>query len=48
MILNFHTFFFMKILLANRIAPDGTPRVAASHLMIYCLPMPHKKDDKLE
>ena len=28
-------FFFMKILFANRIAPDGTPRSAASHLGGY-------------
>ena len=32
---------------ANRIAPDGTPRVAASHLGIFYLPMPHKKDTML-
>ena len=36
--------FLMKFLLANRIAPDGMPRSAASHLGLYCLPMPHKKD----
>ena len=30
--------FLMKILLANRIATDGTPRSAASHLWLYCLP----------
>ena len=30
--------FSMKILLANRIAPDGTPRSAASHLgYVVCL-----------
>ena len=34
----------MKFLYANRIAPDGTPRSAASHLGIYCLPMSHRKD----
>ena len=28
----------MKILQANRIAPDGTPRSAASHLGLCCLP----------
>ena len=43
MILNFQINFFMKILLANRIAPDGTPRSAASHLGLYCLPMPIKR-----
>ena len=32
----------MKFLQANRIAPDGTPRSAASHLGLYCLPMSHK------
>ena len=32
---------------ANRIAPDGTPRFAASHLGLFCLPMSHKKDDRL-
>ena len=34
--------FTMKFLKANRIAPDGTPRSAASHLGLYCLPMSHK------
>ena len=33
----------MKFLQANRIAPDGTPHSAASHLGLYCLPMSHKK-----
>ena len=33
----------MKIMSANRIAPDGTPRFAASHLGLFCLPMSHKK-----
>ena len=32
---------------ANRIAPDGTPRFAASYLGLFCLPMPHKKDTSL-
>ena len=36
--------FSMKIMQANKIAPDGTPRFAASHLGIFCLPMSHKKD----
>ena len=27
----------------NRIVPDGTPRSAASHLGLYCLPIAHKK-----
>ena len=39
--------FLMKILLANRIAPDGTPRSAASHLGLFCLPM-YKKDARLK
>ena len=34
----------MKIMSANRIAPDGTPCIAASHLGLFCLPMSHKKD----
>ena len=37
----------MKIIKANRIAPDGMPRFAASHLDLFCLPMPHKKDARL-
>ena len=39
--------FSMKIKIANRIAPDGTPRFAASHLVIFFLPMFHKKDARL-
>ena len=35
--------FSVKFKLANRIAPDKTPRVAASHLGLLCLPMSHKK-----
>ena len=37
----------MKIMSANRIASDGTPRFAASHLGLFCLPMSHKKDARL-
>ena len=37
----------MKFLCANRIAPDGTPRCAASHLGLYCLPMSRKRDARL-
>ena len=37
----------MKILQANRLAPDGAPRFAASHLGLFCLRMSHKKDAKL-
>ena len=40
--------FLMKILLANRIAPDGTPRSAASHLGLFCLPMSHKRNARLK
>ena len=39
--------FLTKFLLANRIAPDGTPRSAASHLVLYCLALSHKKDVRL-
>ena len=47
---DFYSFshFSMKFLCANRIAPDGTPRSAASHLGLYCLPMSHKKDVRLK
>ena len=34
----------MKFMSANRIAPDGTGRFAASHLGLFCLPMSYKKD----
>ena len=37
----------MKIMSANRIAPDGTLRFAASHLGLFCLSMFHKKDGRL-
>ena len=39
----FLSHFTMKLFCANRIAPDGTPRSAASHLGLCCLPMSHKK-----
>ena len=39
--------FSMKIKIANRIAPDGTPRSATSHLGIFCLGMSHKKKARL-
>ena len=41
--------FLMKIMKANRIAPDGTTRFAASHLGLFCMSMPmsHEKDTKL-
>ena len=41
-------FIFYHILRTNRIAPDGTPRSAASHLWLCCLPMSYKKDARLE
>ena len=37
----------MKIIKAKRIAPDGTPRLEASDLGQFCLPMSHKKDARL-
>ena len=43
----FLSHFSMKFLCANRIAPDGTPRSAASHLGLFCLPMSHKKEARL-
>ena len=43
----FKSYFSMTFLCANRIAPDGTPRSAASHLGLYCLPMSHKRDARL-
>ena len=36
--------FSMKIMSANRIAPDGTPRFEASHLGLFYLSMSRKKD----
>ena len=42
-ILGFLFHFSMNFLKANRIAPDGTPHSAASHMGLYCLPMSHKK-----
>ena len=38
----------MKILQANIIDSDGTPRFAASHLMLFCLPTSHKRDTRLK
>ena len=40
--------FSMKFLCANRIASDGTPRSAASHLGLFCLPVSHKRDARLK
>ena len=47
MIFSFLFHFSMKIKKANRIAPDGTLRFEASHLGLFCLPISHKKDDRL-
>ena len=41
-------YFLMKFPQANRIAPDGTPRSAASHLGLFCLPMSHIRDARLK
>ena len=41
------SFFSMKIISVNRIAPDETPRFSASHLRLFCLPMSHKQDARL-
>ena len=38
----------MKIMFANKKAPDGTPRLAGSHLGLFCLPLSHKKDARLK
>ena len=38
----------MKFLCANRVAPDGTPRSAASHLGLFYLLMSYKKDARLK
>ena len=46
-IFHFHFIFSMKFMEANRIATDGTPTFAASHLRLFCLPMSHKKDARL-
>ena len=45
---DFLSHFLMNFLCANRIAPDGMPRSAASHLELGCLPMLHKKDARLK
>ena len=39
--------FSMKFMSANRIALEETPRFAASHLGLFCLPMSNKKDARL-
>ena len=42
----FH-FIFYENHVANRIAPDGSPRFAEFHLGLFCLPISHKKDTRL-
>ena len=37
----------MKYRTANRMAPDGTPHSATSHLGLFCFPKSHKKDARL-
>ena len=44
---SFLFYFSMKFMSANRIAPAGTPRFVASHLVLFCLPMSNKKDVRL-
>ena len=44
----FYSIFRRKsVIKENRIAQDVTPRFAASHLGLFCLPMSHKKDARL-
>ena len=40
-------FFLMKIISANRKAPDATPHFATSHLGLFCMHMSHKKNARL-
>ena len=40
--------FSMNFMPANRIASDGMPRFAASHLGLFCLSMSHEKDARLK
>ena len=44
----FLSYFSIKFFQANSIAPDGTPRSAASRLGLCCLPMSHKRDARLK
>ena len=43
----FHFTMNMKIMKSNRIASDGTPRLAASHMGLFCFPMSHQKNVRL-
>ena len=40
----FFSFFDAIHVSKHGIAPDETPRIAVSHLGLFCLPMSHKKD----
>ena len=42
-IFSFLFHFLIKFMYTNRIAQDGTPHFAASHLALFCLLMSHKK-----
>ena len=46
-IFSFYLIFSMKLLVANSIAPEGTPHSAASHLGLSYLPMSHSKELKM-
>ena len=46
-IFSFLFHFSMKLMQANRIATDGSPHFAASHLGLFSLPMSHRKDTRL-
>ena len=41
-------YFSMSFLEENRIAPDGMPHSAASHMGLFCFSMSHKKDTRLK
>ena len=45
-ICHFH-FIFKKKICKQTGEPDQTPRLAASDLVLHCLPMSHKKDARL-
>ena len=44
---NFYLIFQMKYLCINKIPPGGTPRSAASHMGLCCLPLSHIEDIRL-
>ena len=43
----FISFFDENQKKTSRVAPDGTPRFAASYLGLFCLHRSHKKDARL-